>query len=61
MKKKPKKDKETKSELLMRIKNIEWLFLDADRKANYYWYKARKYRNQLKTMYEKLQLYISEE
>ena len=57
MKKKPKKDKETKSELLMRIKNIECLCAEADRKANYYWYKADKYRKQLKTMYEKLDLY----
>ena len=57
MKKKPKKDKEIKSELLMRIKNIECLCVEAESKANYYWYKADKYRKQLKTMYEKLALY----
>lgn len=61
MRRKPRKDKETKSELLMRIKNIECLCVEAESKANYYWYKARKYRKQLETMYEKLQLYISEE
>ena len=57
MKRKPRKDKETKEQLLIRIKNIECLFLEADRKANYYWYKADKYMKQLKTMYEKLALY----
>ena len=57
MKRKPRKDKETKEQLLIRIKNIECLFLEADRKVNYYWYKADKYRKQLKTMYEKLALY----
>ena len=54
---KPKKDKETKVELLKRIKNIELLFKDAVSKADYYNYKADKYRKQLKTMYEKLALY----
>ena len=57
MKKKPRKDKETKAELLIRIKNIEWLCVEAESKANYYWYKARKYRKQLETMYDKLALY----
>ena len=57
MKRKPRKDKETKEELLIRIKNIEWLCAEAESKTNYYWYKARKYRKQLKTMYEKLALY----
>jgi len=57
MKRKPRKDKETKEELLIRIKNIECLFLEAEREVNYYWYKADKYRKQLKTMYEKLALY----
>jgi hypothetical protein len=36
MKRKPRKDKETKEELLIRIKNIECLFLEAERKVNYY-------------------------
>lgn len=61
MKRKPRKDKETKAELLIRIKNIEWLCAEAESKVNYYWYKARKYRKQLETMYEKLQLYIQDE
>lgn len=58
MKREPRKDKETKAELLIRIKNIEWLCADAESKVNYYWYKAEQYRKQLKRMYEKLQLYI---
>jgi hypothetical protein len=41
----------------MRIKNIECLCVEAESKVNYYWYKADKYRKQLKTMYEKLALY----
>lgn len=57
MKSEPRKDKETKAELLIRIKNIEWLCAEARGKADYYWYKAEQYIKQLKRMYEKLALY----
>ena len=57
MKQSIKKDKETREELLLRIKNIELLFKDTISKADYYCYKADKYEKQLKRMYEKLALY----
>lgn len=57
MKQSIKKDKETKAELLLRIRNIEIKEEEAERKAIYWNSEMNKLRKQLEKMYEKLALY----
>ena len=57
MKQSIKKDKETREELLLRIRNIETKEEEAERKAIYWNNEMNKLRKQLERMYEKLALY----
>ena len=52
-----KKDKETREELLLRIRNIEIKEEEAEREAIYWNNEMNKLRKQLERMYEKLALY----
>ena len=57
MKQSIKKDKETREELLLRIRNIETKEEEAESKAIYWNNEMNKLRKQLERMYEKLALY----